>query len=271
MKTWALARLSMKETIRSKTMIAGLAVSLLYLAVVPVLSSSSSGTTIIGSTDQGAAARDFLNFALNGLNFIAMIMAIFTTLGAIYSEVERGTMLAVVTKPVTRWQIIIGKWLGHVIMMGGYVTLMGFMLLLTVTLDSGIVITEFFPAIGLICLNVIAMVSVTLSLSTFLPVTANGIFAVLIFLAATNLRIISEIGDTSGNLIFWSVSHLFRLLLPIGEVNDLVQNILLVSNNPDAEPAFEPHTWIFLYELVYIAILLGGAILIFRRKDLRQA
>ena len=39
MKTWALARFTLRETIRTKSMIAGLVISLLYLAVVPVLSS----------------------------------------------------------------------------------------------------------------------------------------------------------------------------------------------------------------------------------------
>lgn len=271
MRTRALAGLTLRETLRSKTMIVGLTVSLLYLAVVPLLSSSTGGTTIIGSTDQSAAARDFLNFSLSGLNFIAMVMAIFTTLGSIHGEVERGTILAIVTKPVSRRQVILGKWLGHVAMMVGYVLLMGMMLMLTVTLDSGQIIGEFFPAIGLICLNVAAMVSVTLALSTFLPVAANGIFAVLVFLAATNLRVITEIGDTSGNVFFWVTSHVFRLLLPLGEVNDLISSILLVNNNPEVEPTFEPHAWIFLYEIAYIVLLLGFAFAVFKRKDLRQA
>jgi ABC-type transport system involved in multi-copper enzyme maturation permease subunit len=251
-------------------MIAGLVASLLYLAVVPMLSSSSGGTTIIGSTDQAAAARDFLSFALGGLNYIAMIMAIFTTLGTIYTEVDKGTILAVVTKPIKRWEIVVGKWLGHVIMMTGYILLMGLMLLLTVTLDSGLVVMEFFPVIGLICLNVIAMVSVTIALSTFLPVVPNGIFAVLIFLTSSNVKVITEIGDTSGNIVFWTIANIFRLTLPIGEVTDLVTNVMK-QGNADPEQVFTPHPWIFAYEIVYIILVMLLASWIFKRRDLRQA
>lgn len=271
MKIWALTRFTFLETIRSKTMIAGLVVSLLYLAVVPMLSTTSGGTTIVGGADHAAAARDFLAFALGGLNFIAMIMAIFTTLGSIHTEVDRGTILAVITKPVDRWEVIIGKWLGHVLMMAGYVLLMGTMLWLTVTLDSGSLVMEFFPVIGLISLNVVAMVTVTLALSTFLPVIANGIFAVLIFLTATNVKILTEIGDTSGSAALWIFANLFRLTMPIGEVSDLVSRILEKGTRAEVEQAFVPNNWIFLYEIAYITLVILIAMRIFKRRDLRQA
>ncbi|MHB0914557.1 MAG: ABC transporter permease [Thermoleophilia bacterium] len=271
MKLWALARFTIYDTARSKTMITGLILSLLYLAVVPMLSTTSGGTTIVGGADQGAAARDFLSFALGGLNFIAMLMAIFTTLGTIYAEVDRGTILAVVTKPVKRWEIVIGKWLGHVAMMGGYVLLMGMMLWMTVALDSGTLVPEFFPVIGLICLNVVAMVSVTLALSVLLPVAANGIFAVLIFLTSSNLKILTEIGDTSGNIVFWLLANLLRLTMPIGEVSDLVSSILVDSSRAEVEQAFTPHSWIFIYEIAYIVLVMATAAWVFRRRDLRQA
>jgi ABC-type transport system involved in multi-copper enzyme maturation permease subunit len=268
-KIWALTRFTFIETARSKTMIAGLVTSLLYLAVVPMLSSTSGGTTIVGDIDQGAAARDFLSFSLGGLNFIAMIMAIFTTLGCIYTEVDKGTILAVVTKPIKRWEIVVGKWLGHVMMMSGYVLLMGMMLLVTVTLDSSTLVMEFFPAIGLICLNVIAMVSVTIAFSTFLPVVPNGIFAVLIFLTSSNVKILTEIGDTSGSAVFWVLANIFRLSMPIGEVSDLVTNMLETGNS--AEQAFTPSTWIFVYEIAYIGLVVLIASWIFKERDLRQS
>lgn len=271
MKIWAMARFTIRETIRSKTMIAGLVVSLLYLAVVPMLSTTSGGTTIIGGTDQAAAARDFLSFALGGLNFIAMIMAIFTSLGSIYTEVDKGTILAVVTKPVKRWEVVVGKWLGHVAMMTGYILLMGMMLWFTVALDSGTMVPEFFPVIGLISLNVTAMVTVTLALSTFLPVIANGIFAVLIFLTSSNVRILTEIGDTSGNAVLWVMANLFRLTMPIGEVSDLVTSILVKGSRGEVEQSFTPNTWIFVYEIAYIGLVILMATWVFKRRDLRQA
>jgi ABC-type transport system involved in multi-copper enzyme maturation permease subunit len=275
MKTWAMAFFTLRETLRSKTMIIGLVVSFLYLAIVPVLSSSSGGSAVVGDMErQTAAGRDFLSFALGGLNFIGMCMAIFTTLGAIYTEVEQGTILAVVTKPIHRWQIVFGKWIGHALLMGGYVLIMGLVLWATVSLGSGSIIWRFLPAIALITMNVITMVSLTLLFSTFLPVIANAIFVFLLFICTSNLRVINAIGQTSDNIFVVVFANGLRMLLPVSEVSDLA-NLVLMGKSRTAEQAgtetgtFAPRTWSFGYELAYIAGTVLLATLVFRRKDLR--
>lgn len=277
MKTWAVARFTLKETIRTKTMIIGLVFSLLYLAVVPMLSTSGGGTAVVGDMDQTAAGRDFLGFAMGGLNFIGMAMAIFTTLGAVYTEVERGTILSLVTKPLYRWQIIVGKWMGHVLLMSGYVLVMGLALWLSVGVGSGVFIWRFFPAIALVCLNIITMVSLTLAFSTFLPVIANAIFVFLIFIFSSNLRIISAIGETSDNIILVIISSVLRLVLPVSEVSDLA-SAALAGNSPGSQDIvasetaiFGPRAWSFAYEIAYIAMMVFFATLVFRKKDLSQS
>ncbi|MFA6001253.1 MAG: ABC transporter permease subunit [Thermoleophilia bacterium] len=277
MKTWAVARFTLKETIRTKTMIFGLIFSLLYLAVVPMLSTSGGGTAVVGDIDQTAAGRDFLGFALGGLNFIGMAMAIFTTLGAIYTEIERGTILSLVTKPLHRWQIIVGKWMGHVLLMSGYVLIMGLALWLSVGVGSGVFIWRFFPAIALVCLNIITMVSLTLVFSTFLPVIANAIFVFIMFIFTSNLRIISAIGETSDNIILVIFSSALRLILPVSEVSELA-SLALAGKTPGSQSivasetsVFAPRSWSFIYEITYIAIMVFLATLVFRKKDLSQS
>jgi len=275
MRTWVLASFTLRETIRSKTMIIGLVVSFLYLAMVPILSSSSGGSAVVGDMEmKTAAGRDFLSFALGGLNFIGMSMAIFTTLGAIYTEIEKGTILSIVTKPVHRWQVVFGKWVGHALLMGGYVFFMGLILWFTVSLGSGTIIWSFVPAIMLITLNVVTMVSLTLFLSTFLPVIANAIFVFLLFIFTSNLRVIKAIGQTSDNIVVITVSNFLRMLLPVSEVSDLA-NMVLMSSSQAAElvgteaATFGPRSWSFGYELVYAAGAVLLASWVFSRKDLR--
>jgi ABC-type transport system involved in multi-copper enzyme maturation permease subunit len=274
MKTWALTLFTLRETLRSKTMIIGLVVSFLYLAIVPVLSSSSGGSAVVGDMEmKTAAGRDFLSFALGGLNFIGMTMAIFTTLGAVFTEVENGTILSVVTKPVHRWQVIFGKWAGHSLLMAGYVLVMGVVLWTTVSLGSGVIIWHFVPAVVLVALNVVTMVSLTLFFSTFLPVIANAIFVFLIFIFTSNLRIINAIGETSDNVIVVGLANVLRLLLPVSEVSDLA-NLVLMGKTKAAEIAgaetatFAPRGWSFGYEALYIAGAVLLATLVFRKKDL---
>jgi ABC-type transport system involved in multi-copper enzyme maturation permease subunit len=275
MKTWALARFTLRETIRTKTMIAGLVVSLLYLAVVPMLSSPSGGDAIFNDVEMKiGAGRDFLAFALGGLNFIGMFMAVFTTLGAIYTEIERGTIVSIVSKPVSRWQVIAGKWLGHAMLMGGYVLVMGLALWMSVALGSGALIWSFFPSLLLVCLNVITMVSVTLAFSTFLPVIANAIFVFLILIFTSNLRIVNAIGQASESMLITGIANFFRMMLPVSEVSDLASSVLMGSREAaelgaSEAAAFTPRSWSFAYELVYIGAMILIAVWIFRRKDLK--
>lgn len=278
MKTWAMARFTLNETIRTKTMITGLVVSLLYLALVPMLSSPSGGGAVVGDMEmKTAAGRDFLSFALGGLNFIGMFMAIFTTLGAVYTEIEKGTILAIVTKPISRWQVIAGKWMGHTLLMGGYVLVMGLALWISVAVGSGTFIWRFFPSMALVCLNVITMVSLTMAFSTFLPVVANAIFVFLMLVFTSNLRIINAIGQTSDNFIITGIAHMLRMALPVSEVTDLASLVLAgrtraaeIAGAADAA-AFAPRNWAVAYELGYIALMLLAAALIFRKKDLKSS
>jgi ABC-type transport system involved in multi-copper enzyme maturation permease subunit len=273
MKTWALARFTLKETMRSRTMIAGLVISLLYLAIVPMLSTPGSSTVVVGDLKvESEAGKAFLSFALGGLNFIGMIMAILTTLGVIYTEIDKGTIYSLVSKPIHRWQVIFGKWAGHALLMGGYVLLMGFALWLSVLLGSGTIIWSFFPSIALICLNVVTMVTLTMMFSTFLPVIANAIFVFIGFVFSSNLRIIDAISDTSNNIVIDGLAYVFRLLLPVSEVSGLASRFLEERSNAvltDTTSSFTPRGWIFLYELAYISALVLIATMIFKKKDLK--
>lgn len=277
MKTWALARFTFKETIRTRTMIGGLVISLLYLAVVPMLSTTSGGGAAVGDTAmQTTAGRDFLTFALGGLNFIGMFMAIFTTLGAVYTEIDKGTIITIVSKPVSRWQVIVGKWAGHVMLMGGYVLLMGMALWISVILGSGTFVWRFFPALLLVCLNVITMVSLTLAFSTFLPIVANAIFVFLMMVFTSNLRIINAIGQTSESFILKSIAAIFRNVLPVSEVSDLASLVMMGEQRAQEltgseAAAFTPRSWSFLYEIVYLAAMVAIAAWVFKKKDLTSA
>ncbi|MHB0867549.1 MAG: ABC transporter permease [Thermoleophilia bacterium] len=274
MKIWTMARFTFRETIRSRTMIIGLVVSLIYLAMVPMLSTPSGGGAVVGNAQaKVAASRDFLSFALGGLNFIGMFMAIFTSLGAVYSEIENGTILVVATKPITRAQIITGKWLGHVMLMSGYVMIMGTALWLSAAAGSGVMVWRFIPALLLVCLNVITIVSLTIFFSTFLPIVANAIFVFLIMIFTSNLRIVNAIGQTSQNFFMTAIASIFRMVLPVSEVSDLANQVLMGAtrtqelSGADAA-AFAPRGWSFLYELAYLGAMVAFASLIFRKRDL---
>ena len=65
-----------------------------------------------------------LMIGLYTVDLLAVVMTTLTSVDTISGEITSGTIHAIATKPLARWQISIGKWLGFVAMAGVYVAIM---------------------------------------------------------------------------------------------------------------------------------------------------
>ena len=65
-----------------------------------------------------------LMIGLYTVDLLAVVMTTLTCVDTISGEITSGTIHAIATKPLARWQILIGKWLGFVAMSGVYVAIM---------------------------------------------------------------------------------------------------------------------------------------------------
>ena len=270
MKTRALAAYTVRQTLRSRSMVIGLAVSLLYMAVIPLLSTVGGGGSMVGDAGGHNAGMQFLNFALGGLNLIGMFMAVFICLGSVHDEIERGSMAMLVTKPLRRGQVLVGRWAGYAALMTGYVLVVGLTLWLTVALDTGQPLLNYLPALGLACLNVATMVTLTYAISIFVPATANAVLVFLIFAATSSLSLV-RITSTGDGLAVRFFGNLLRLALPVGETGDEMRHLLKFRprTDPIAPAYLIPRGWSFLYEALYMVTILLLAVLVFSRKDLK--
>ena len=74
----------------------------------------------------GAGALEGVVVSLSSLSiFLLPLIALLISHDAIVGEMERGTMLLLLTYPLNRWQVVLGKFLGHVAILGG-ATLIGY-------------------------------------------------------------------------------------------------------------------------------------------------
>ena len=62
---------------------------------------------------------------LSACGLLLPLIALLISHDAIVGEMERGTMLLLLTYPLSRWQVVLGKFLGHVAILGG-ATLIGY-------------------------------------------------------------------------------------------------------------------------------------------------
>ena len=57
------------------------------------------------------------------VDLLAVVMTILTSVDTISGEITSGTIHAIATKPISRWQVLMGKWMGFAGMVGVYVAI----------------------------------------------------------------------------------------------------------------------------------------------------
>ena len=65
-------------------------------------------------------AQSFLLIAgLYVVHFLTIMLAIFASVDTVAGEISTHTIQALVTRPIRRWQTLLGKWIGFALMLTG--------------------------------------------------------------------------------------------------------------------------------------------------------
>jgi Cu-processing system permease protein len=110
------------------------------LATTLLLATLALTLTLLGSAPTGTVgvrALDVVIVSLSSLSiFLLPLIALLISHDAIAGEVERGTMLLLLSYPVGRWQILIGKFAGHLAILA-FATSLGYGLAALVLAATG--------------------------------------------------------------------------------------------------------------------------------------
>ena len=129
---WILAMKELRDGLRNRWIAAAIIVLGTLALVLSLLGSAPTGSI-------KASAMDISVISLASLSvYLIPLIALMLSFDALVGEFERGTMMLLLTYPVTRWQVIMGKFLGHVLILciaifAGYG---GAMLIMTVVTDA---------------------------------------------------------------------------------------------------------------------------------------
>jgi Cu-processing system permease protein len=99
------------------------------LATTLLLAALSLSLTFLGSAptgNVGAGALDVVVVSLSSLTiFLLPLIALLISHDAVVGEMERGTMILLLSYPVGRYQVILGKFCGHVMILA-FATIIGY-------------------------------------------------------------------------------------------------------------------------------------------------
>jgi hypothetical protein len=105
-RTTSISRLTIAEAIRNKAAVLSILVLAVVLASLPFV--------MKGDNTLAGRVRTFLAYSLSTLSFLLSMLTILLGCGSVALEIKSRRVCMMGTKPVPRWQILLGKWLGIV-------------------------------------------------------------------------------------------------------------------------------------------------------------
>jgi ABC-type transport system involved in multi-copper enzyme maturation permease subunit len=217
-----------------------------------------------------------INLLMSGLyvvHFLAVMLAIFASVDVVAGEIASHTIQTLVTKPVRRWEIVFGKWLGCAAMLMVYLLLLSGGVIGSTYLQSGYLPASALPAVLILVLEALVLLSLSLLGGTRLSTLTNGVVLFMVYGLAFIGGWVEQIGSVFQSQAAVRVGIITSLLMPVESLWRRAAYLMQPSGRGmnDLTPfaAFSPPSGAMVaYGVVYAAVALLLAMRSFNRRDL---
>jgi len=256
-QTLAIARNTFREAVRDRVLY-----NLVAFAVIMIASA-----LLFGEISIGIQKTILINIGLSSISIFGLLIAIFIGIGLVYKELDKRSLYPLLSKPIHRWQFIVGKYLG----LNLTLTVNTFFMSAGLWASLYYLMRQFQPedqwiwaAIYFILLQLFLLTAVCLFFSCFSTPVLSAIFTFFLYVIGTFARDVREFGELSSNAGLKYVTAFLSYVLPnFGNYNVLASV---------AHGAAVPARLIALntaYTACYCCALLTAAAVIFSRRDLK--
>ncbi len=236
--------------------------NLLFFALLMI-----AAAILVGQISVGIEHIVIVSLGLTSISIIGILISIFIGVSLVYKEMEKRTLYALLAKPVRRWEFLLGKFGGLVLTLVVNTAAMAlglFLALLYVKhpLDRGdlaVLVAVYFILLKLALLVALALLFSCYTTPILATLFTSGIYVVGLF--------VQQMKNMPGDLMGPAMAAFTRrlaYLLPNFENYDVmgpaahgqaIPGILILENTH--------------YTLVYCAIVLSVAAVVFSRRDLK--
>lgn len=278
-----LANLTFREAIRRRIVLAGLALGISFLVIYSI-----GLHFILLDIRQEFTLRDlparqnfmnvemqnfFLMAGLYAITFLSIAMAALLGADTLAGEINSGTIQTIVSKPIRRADVILGKWLGFAGLLGLYLLFMAGGVVLSMFIQSGYVADNLLNGLGLIYLETLLIMTITLMCSASFPALATGGIVFGMYGLAFIGGWIEQIGAIFQNPTAVKIGILTSLIIPSEslwrraafEMQTPLGGVLGMS--PFAATSV-PSLLMIIYAILYLLVALILSIRTFQRRDL---
>lgn len=278
MKLFIITKLTIREAQRRKLLYIALALGVVFIALFAVgfnfiYQDISRQSAIRSNAQFQLFCNFFLTAGLYVINFLSIMLAVLTSVGAVSGEISSHTIQSLATKPVKRWEILIGKWIGYSLMLAVYIAILCAGLMLVVKLLSGYSALNWMGTIGFLVLDGLVILTVSILGGTFMSTIANGVTAFMLYAIAFIGGWVEQIGSLMGSNAAVNVGIITSLILPSEALWRRASHLMqpgIIRNLPSNpfSSASVPSPAMVWYAGIYIVVLLVVSLRIFARRDL---
>ena len=251
------ARNTFREAVRDRVLY-----NLVFFALLLIASA-----VIIGQISMDIETVVMVSLGLSAISLIGLLIAVFTGVGLVSKEIDKRTLHAVLAKPLRRWEFLLGKFSGLVLTLAVNTAAMAAGLLLAMLFvkhsivrgDAVVLVAVYFVLLKLALVVALAMLFSCFTSPLLAILFTGGLYVAGLFVAQLRNLQTTQLNPQTQKL-FSVLSH----LLP----NFGNYDVMGAAAHGRAVPgSLVLHNT--LYTVLYCAIVLSTAAVIFSRKDLK--
>ncbi len=270
---WAIAAYTWREGIRKKTLIGFLLLSLLVIFGSTFMTAFMTQATVSGNVETDVETKIIKDICVSAISIFGVLITIFMSASVVPNEMENKVIYTVLSKPVRRYQYLLGKFLGVQFIVIVNLLLMSLLFMIALFIKEQVVPTLLLWSALLTYFQFLIVSAFTFAISctstsSVLP-TISGLF---IYITGNLTEYLNDVSNRSGttdsgiDTIIGKIASLLYKILPNLRNFDLRNQILyLAPNDPPADVQI-PN--LILYGLLYGFAGYLLAQVLFSRKEL---
>ena len=226
----------------------------------------SGAAVLVGEISIDIERLVVVNLGLTAISLFGVVIAIFIGIGLVSKEIDKKTLYTVLSRPVRRWEFVVGKFFGltgTLIVNTFFMAIGVFLALLYVAHKFDKADVSVLAALYFIVLEFLIVCALSLLFSSFSTPLMSAVFTFALFVIgslADDLRGFARLTHGVTGTIATAVAYLVPNFSAFNIINqaahgDGVPGRLILYNTA--------------YALLYSAMAISGAVLIFQRRNLK--
>jgi Cu-processing system permease protein len=214
-----------------------------------------------------------LQVGFYAMDLLAVLMTVLTSVDSLSGEIASSTIHAVATKPIHRWQLLLGKWLGFAAMIAAYVALVFGGVYAVGRFIGGVQPRGALAGASLIYLECLLVLTLTFLFGTMFSTLTNGVIVLGLHSLAFIGGWLEQIGTVTQSDRLINLGIFSSVIMPSEAIWRRASYVMQssIARTLDLSPfatRSAPSATMMLYACIYLLLGLSAALYRFHQRDL---